>query len=70
MRYHIIIQPQPDPRTPDKVQPQHWSFMPAAGDADAFARWAHRTTGAAASVYDERRQRERLTLGDFDRTRC
>lgn len=61
MKYIIIVQPADG-------SPDHWLNHPNAKQADAFARWIHKTTGAAVAVIDAR-NRERLVLGDFDRSR-
>lgn len=60
--YTIIVQPTDG-------SGDHWLNTNAAPNADRFARWVHKTTGAPVSVFDNRRDRERLVLGAFDRER-
>ncbi len=62
MRYIVIIQPA-------NGGPDHWMDMGIAAKADAIAKWIHRTTQAAVAVFDEKFDKERLVLGDFDRNR-
>lgn len=57
--YTIFIQPTDG-------SPMHRVDCPFAADADRFAKWVHRATGAAAQIYNERSFAIRATFGDFD----
>jgi hypothetical protein len=61
-RYLIIVQPGNGSR-------DYWLYAASAADSDGFARWVHKSTGAAVSIHDNRTDTNRLTLGDFDTER-
>lgn len=62
MRYVIVVQPADD-------SGDHWLEVPVAASADKFAKWIHKATGAAVSVYDARTDTERMALGAFNHER-
>jgi hypothetical protein len=57
--YTTIVQPKDGTR-------DFWLTNYRAADAASFAKWLHKTTGAAVCVYDQTNMKTRLQLGDFD----
>ena len=57
--YSVIVQPADS-------SGDHWLIAGGASHADRFAKWVHKTTGAAVVVHDQRNDRDRIKLGDFD----
>lgn len=48
---------------------EHRVDVPFAPEADAFAKWLNKETGAAAGVYDLRTFKIRKSFGAFDESR-